>query len=108
MVDSLTLTFTAAVAVVSWAQAAASSPVLLAIFESSNRKGDIFNILWALVFGFATLNILSLVGRKYEPQRSRLSFGEAIAIMVVLVSVVLLGWELLTVFHVFPIRLRGR
>jgi hypothetical protein len=105
---SLTLTLTTATAVVSWAQAAAHSSGLLAVLDYGERKNDIFNILWALVFGFATLNILSLVGRKYEPQRSRLSFGEAIAILVVVVSIVLLGWELLTLFHVFPIKLQLR
>jgi hypothetical protein len=28
------------------------------------------------------------------------------AVMVVLVSVVLLGWEMLNLFHIFPIRLK--
>jgi hypothetical protein len=60
------------------------------------------------VFGFATLNILGLVARRFEPERNRLSFGETLAVMVVLVSVVLLGWELLTLFKVFPIKLHPR
>ena len=28
------------------------------------------------------------------------------AVMVVLMSVVLLGWEMLSLFHIFPIKLR--
>jgi hypothetical protein len=73
-----------------------------------NKKDDVFNILWVLVFGFATLNILGLVSRRFEPERNRLSFGETIAIMVVLVSVVLLGWEMLNIFKIFPIKLKPR
>jgi len=52
------------------------------------------------------LNILGLVARKFEPERSRLSFGESLAIMVVVVSVALLGWELLYLFKVLPIKLK--
>lgn len=76
------------------------------LVQYPGRKGDVYSILWVLVFGFATLNILGLVARRYEPDRSRLSFGEILAVMVVLVSVGLLGWELLGIFHVFPIKLR--
>ena len=71
----------------------------------SDKKTDVYNILWVLVFGFATLNILSLVGKRYEPNRSRLSFGESIAIMVVVTSVLLLGWEMLNLFKIFPLKL---
>ena len=78
----------------------------LFLFEEFGKKGDIFNILWALVFGFATLNILGLVARRFEPNRNRLNFGETIAIMVVIVSIVLLGWEMLTLFKIFPIKLQ--
>ncbi len=56
------------------------------------RKGNVYNILWALVFGFATLNILALVTRRFEPHRNRLSFGEMLAIMTVLASVFMLTW----------------
>lgn len=80
--------------------------LLLVVVEEFAKKGDIFNILWALVFGFATLNILGLVARRFEPSRNRLNFGETIAIMVVIVSVVLLGWEMLTLFKIFPIKLQ--
>jgi len=61
--------------------------------------------LWVLVFGFATLNILGLVSRRFEPRRSGMSFGEIMAISVVVVSVLLLGLEMLNVFHILPIRL---
>src|SRR4030088_2690235 len=80
--------------------------VLPAMFLLRSTRKGIYNILWALVFGFATLNILSLGARRFDPDRSRLSFGETIAIMVVIVSIVLLGWEMLNLFKVFPIKLR--
>jgi hypothetical protein len=80
--------------------------VLPALFlmRTSTREG-IYNILWALVFGFATLNILSLGARRFEQEKPGLNFGEILAILVVLASVVLLGWELLYFFHVLPFRL---
>jgi hypothetical protein len=90
-----------------WAQFSFQWLAALALFyDDSDKKGDVYNILWALVFGFATLNILGLVVKRFEPDRSRLSFGETIAIMVVIVSIVLLGWEMLTLFKVFPIKLQ--
>src|SRR6476646_3719279 len=79
--------------------------LLLVVLEEFGKKGDIFNILWALVFGFATLNILGLVARRFEPNRNRMNFGETIAVMVVIVSILLLGWEMLNLFKIFPIRL---
>jgi hypothetical protein len=69
-------------------------------------RQDVYNILWAVVFGFATLNILSLAARRLEPTRRGLTFGELMAVMVVLMAVILLGWEMLNLFHVFPIKLR--
>jgi hypothetical protein len=69
-------------------------------------RGDVYNILWAVVFGFATLNILSLAAKRLEPTRRGLSFGELLAIVVVLLSVFLLGWEMLNLFHIFPIKLK--
>lgn len=71
-----------------------------------SRRDDLYNILWAVVFGFATLNILSLAARRLEPSRRGLSFGELMAVMVVLISIFLLGWEMLNLFHIFPIKLR--
>jgi len=77
----------------------------LAIFESSDKKGDLYNVLWTLVFGFATLNILSLVVKRFEPSNNRMSFGEILAVGTVIVAVFLLGWEMLYLFKVLPIRL---
>ena len=71
-------------------------------------RGDIYNVLWAVVFGFATLNILSLAARRLEPKRRGLSFGELLAVVVVLLSIVLLGWEMLNVLHILPIKLKPR
>jgi hypothetical protein len=79
--------------------------LLVIVFEDLDKKGDVYSILWVLVFGFATLNILGLVARRFEPSRNRLNFGETIAILVVVVSIVLLGWEMLNLFKVFPIKL---
>jgi hypothetical protein len=87
-------------------QLAVSLLPALFLLESSNRD-EVYNILWGLVFGFATLNILSLGARRFE-QKSGLNFGEVLAILVVFVSIVLLGWEMLYVFHVLPIRLTPR
>ena len=67
-----------------------------------------YNLLWGAVFGFATLNILGLVARRFEPGRSRMTFGEMLAVLVAGVSVLILGWELLFLFHVLPIRLDSR
>lgn len=94
----------------SWVERAAHVPAIcaVALVQFSNKKSDVFNILWVLVFGFATLNILSLVARRFEPQRNRLSFGETMAIGVVMMSVVLLGYEMATLFKIFPIRLHTR
>jgi len=81
--------------------------VLPAIFLLRSGRDEIYNVLWALVFGFATLNILSLGARRFEQTRG-LNFGEILAVLVVLVSIVLLGWEMLYLFHVLPIRLTPR
>jgi hypothetical protein len=80
---------------------------VMTLFQSS-KKGDVYNILWALVFGFATLNILSLVAKRFEPDRNRMTFGEMMAIATVTVAVILLGWEMLYLFRVLPIRLSTR
>ncbi|MGA1985637.1 MAG: hypothetical protein ABSG72_05160 [Candidatus Sulfotelmatobacter sp.] len=105
-ITSLTGTTRAAVAVYAAARvyAAVVISVAVAVLYRGSRQ-DVYNILWAVVFGFATLNILSLAARRLEPTRRGLSFGEIMAVMVVLLSVFLLGWEMLNLFHVFPIRL---
>jgi len=79
--------------------------IAVTMFARGPRQ-DVYNILWAVVFGFATLNILSLAARRMEPNRRGLTFGELMAVMVVLVSVFLLGWEMLNLFHIFPIKLQ--
>ncbi|MGB6630419.1 MAG: hypothetical protein WBE52_04205 [Terriglobales bacterium] len=78
------------------------------LFRSRSTRDEVYNILWALVFGFATLNILSLGARRFEQEKSGLNFGEILAILVVVVSIVLLGWEMLYVFHILPIQLTPR
>jgi hypothetical protein len=77
---------------------------LLLQFGISGASG--YNLLWGAVFGFATLNILGLLARRFEPGRTRMTLGEMLAIMVAAISVVMLSWELLFVFHVLPIRLQ--
>ena len=74
------------------------------IYYRGSRQ-DAYNILWAVVFGFATLNILSLAARRMEPRRG-LSFGELMAVGVVVVAIFILGWEILGMFHIFPIHLK--
>jgi hypothetical protein len=81
--------------------------VLPAMFLLRSTREGIYNILWALVFGFATLNILSLGARRFEQTRG-LNFGEILAVLVVLVSIVLLAWEMLYLFHILPIQLTPR
>ncbi|HUK24222.1 MAG TPA: hypothetical protein VLV49_06560 [Terriglobales bacterium] len=103
---SLTPVLTTAATLFSGGPRAPRPQALLSAFlRFSDDRGNVYNILWALVFGFATLNILSLLGRRFEPERSRLTFGETVAIMVVLVSVVLLGLEFMHLFKIFPIKL---
>jgi hypothetical protein len=79
---------------------------MIAAADSRASRQDIFNILWAVVFGFATINILTLAARRMEPKRRGLSFGELLAVMVVVLALFLLGWEMLNLFHIFPIKLR--
>ncbi len=79
--------------------------VLPALFLLRSTREQIYNVLWALVVAFATLNILSLGARQFEADRRGLTFGEILAILVVVVSVVMLGWEMLYLFKIFPLRL---
>jgi hypothetical protein len=79
---------------------------ILLLQQHSDRREDVYNILWAIVFGFATLNILSLAARRFEPNRRGLTFGELMAVLVVMLSLFLLGWEVLGLFHIFPIKLQ--
>src|SRR5579862_5557600 len=111
MVTSLT-TALARVTSRTWLESSVVSLQSLLLFafqipeQFSSKKDNVYNILWVLVFGFATLNILGLVARRFEPRRSNLNFGEVLAITVTVVSVFLLGWEMLSIFHIFPIRIQ--
>jgi len=78
------------------------------VIQYPGPKGDFYNILWILVFGFATLNILGLVARRFEPDRTRLNVGELLAVLVVVLSLGMLAWELLGMLHIFPIQLKPR
>jgi hypothetical protein len=86
---------------------AVAAGVVPSVFLLVTTRQQVYNVLWALVFGFATVNILSLGARRIDP-KGGLHFGEVLAILIVLVSIVLLGWELLYVFHILPIRLSPR
>jgi hypothetical protein len=107
LIASFTRTTRAAVAIYAVARlyAAVLFGMAVTLLYRATRQ-DVYNILWAVVFGFATLNILSLAARRLEPTRRGLSFGELMAVMVVLVSIFLLGWEMLNLFHVFPLKLK--
>lgn len=78
--------------------------VAMTVFYRSARD-NAYNMLWAVLFGFATLNILGLAARRMEPRRG-LSFGEVMAVMTVIFAIVLLAWEIISLFHIFPIKLR--
>src|SRR5437868_15494023 len=78
------------------------------VIQYPGPKGDFYNILWILVFGFATLNILGLVARRFEPDRTRLNVGELQAVLVVVLSLGMLAWELRGMLHIFPIQLKPR
>lgn len=79
---------------------------LVVVFQNSDKQEGVYDILWAVVFGFATLNIVGLALRRFETTGNRLNLGEILAIMVVGVSVVLLGWEMLYVLKILPIKLQ--
>jgi hypothetical protein len=79
--------------------------IAMAVLYRGSRQ-DVYNILWAVVFGFATLNILSLAAKRFEPTRRGLSFGELMAVMVVLLSIFLLAVEMFNMLHIFPIKLQ--
>jgi hypothetical protein len=75
---------------------------LLILAASSD---NLYNILIAVVCGFASLNILNLLTRPARPVRG-LSFGEMLAVTGAVVSLLLLGAEMLHIYHVFPIKLQ--
>jgi hypothetical protein len=75
------------------------------LFQSSEKRDDLFNILWALVFGFASINILSLVVKRFDSKRKGMTFGEILAVLVLIAAGGMLILELLYMFHVLPIKL---
>lgn len=79
--------------------------VCLSWLVLAQGSDNLFDILIALVFGFASLNIINLLTRPAQPVRG-LSFGEMMAILGAVVSLLLLGAEMLHIYHVFPIQLR--
>lgn len=83
---------------------------LLGVWQLTDKRGEFYNILWMLVFGFATLNILALVTRSLEPsgRRRRMAVGEMLAVLVVITCLLLLSWEMLQIFHIFPLKLNPR
>ena len=78
--------------------------MIVAVLLRAARQNT-YNMLWAVLFGFATLNILGLAARRMEP-RSGLNFGEVMAVLTVLLAMFLLSWEMLNTFHIFPLKLR--
>jgi hypothetical protein len=104
LISGFARTTRVAVSLLVHAQSALAASLILATRHSSRRDG-VYNILWGVVFGFATLNILSLAARRFEPNRRGLTFGELLAVVVVLLSMFLLSWELLGLFHIFPVKL---
>src|SRR3984957_17502223 len=106
LISRLVRTSRAALSILNLGHAHAAIVATLVLLQRySSRRNDVYNILWAVVFGFATLNILSLAARRFEPNRRGLTFGELMAVLVVLLSIFLLATELLSVFRIFPIKL---
>ena len=78
------------------------------LIQAAAAGARLYDLLWGAVFGFAALNIMGLVAKRFEPGRKRMSLGEILAIGAAGVSILMLGWELLFFFHVLPIRLEPR
>lgn len=76
------------------------------LLRHESRESDLYTMLWAAVFGFATLNIVNLAGRRFEASHRGLTFGELMAVLILLLSIFLLGWELLGMLHIFPIKIQ--
>jgi len=96
-----------------------NSPILLGVYASavvlfeyvqlpdlfSETKASMYNVLWVLVFGFATLNILGLAFRRFDTRKMGLNFGEILAILVVVFSILLFGLEIIGLLNLLPIHL---
>jgi len=106
LITAFARTKSAALSIYNYVHVQSALVAALVLLERySSHRNDIYNILWAVLFGFATLNILSLAARRFEPNRRGITFGELLAVLVVLLSLFLLGWELLNLFRIFPIKL---
>jgi len=84
---------------------------MLLILQHSGMHWDenaIFSILIASVFGFSTLNILRLVTKRFDDRPGSLNLGEVLALTAMALSVCFLGFEMLHVLHIFPIKLEPR
>src|SRR5258708_15575857 len=108
LISSVTRTARAAIVVYPIARTytAVLVGIAVAVIYRGSRQ-DLYNILWAVVFGFATLNIISLAAKRFEPGHRGLTFGELLAVLVVLLSVFLLALEMFNLFHIFPLKLRS-
>lgn len=82
--------------------------MLFALQLATGGGLTLYDVLWGAVFGFATLNILGLLARRFEPGRTRMTLGEVLAISVAAIALLMLGWELLFFFHVLPFHLEPR
>ena len=65
------------------------------------------DLMWIIVFGFATVNIMGLGARHLDPRHKRRYLGEIMAVMVVLGSVMLFSWETFNLLGIFPIKLHA-
>src|SRR5258708_20575506 len=70
-----------------WRMHSALIAFLVLLQRHASRRNDVYNILWAVVFGFATLSILRLAARRFEPNPRILPFGESMAGLAVLLSI---------------------
>ncbi len=75
-------------------------------FSTANE--NFYTMLWGLVFGFATLNILSLSRSQLRSTRPRFRLGEILAVLIAITALGLLAWELLHQFHILPIQIAPR
>jgi hypothetical protein len=83
----------------------AMSLVRFQLLVLTGGSDNLYSILIALICGFASLNILHLLTRPVQPVRG-LTFGEMLAITGAVISLLLLGVDMLHVYHVFPIKLQ--
>ncbi len=49
------------------------------LIQAATAGARLYDLLWGAVFGFAALNILGLIAKRFEPGRKRMSLGEILA-----------------------------